>query len=53
MFAIFSIFLYKTKDLEFSLFISSLAAAQSVQNMGNSKSVDKNIILKTIRHLIS
>ncbi len=35
---------------EFSLFIGSLAAAQSVESIGNSQAVSKTLLLKTIKH---
>ena len=37
-------------DEELALFIASLAAAQSVESIGNSKPVDKLELLKTISH---
>jgi sugar/nucleoside kinase (ribokinase family) len=35
-----------------SLLIGSLAAAQSVETIGNSKSVSKNTVLKTLQHIL-
>ena len=52
MLALFSIALKKGYDKNFSLFIGSLAAAQSVESIGNSKSVSKSKMLKTIQHII-
>jgi len=39
-------------DLKLSLLMGSLAAAQSVETIGNSKSVSKNSILKTLQHTL-
>jgi hypothetical protein len=39
-------------DEDLSLFISSIAAAQSVETIGNSKPVSKAQLLKTISHLL-
>ena len=36
----------------FNAFLSSLAAAQSVESIGNSERVKKNKILKTIKHIL-
>jgi bifunctional ADP-heptose synthase (sugar kinase/adenylyltransferase) len=35
-----------------SIFLSSLAAAQSVESIGNSKPLDKNLILKSTKHML-
>lgn len=35
-----------------STFLSSLAAAQSVESIGNSKPLDKNLILKSVKHIL-
>jgi len=32
--------------------VGSLAAAQSVETIGNSKSVSKNTVLKTLQHVL-
>ena len=46
--------IYKnTHDEELSLFIGSLAAAQKVQIIGNSKSIDGVKLIKTFNHLIN
>ena len=50
--AVFSIFLKKTGDINLSLFLSSLAASQSVQFVGNSSKIKPDTMLKTIQHLI-
>lgn len=50
--AVFSIFLKKTEDINLSLFLSSLAASQSVQIVGNSSKIKPDTMLKTIQHLI-
>jgi hypothetical protein len=39
-------------DDHLSTFLSSLAAAQSVESIGNSKPLDKNLILKSAKHLL-
>lgn len=52
MLSIFSLVLQKTLDPELSIFLGSLVAAQAVQTIGNSKSVDKNSLLKTLQHLL-
>jgi len=33
--------------------ISSLAASQSVNTIGNKKSISKNILLKELEHILS
>jgi rfaE bifunctional protein kinase chain/domain/rfaE bifunctional protein nucleotidyltransferase chain/domain len=48
--ALLSICLYNKIDSDLALFISSIAAAQSVESIGNSKPVDKIELLKTISH---
>ena len=52
MLSIISIALNKGIDKHLSLFLGSLAAAQSVESMGNSIFVDKNKMLKVIESLI-
>ncbi|MDG2060226.1 MAG: PfkB family carbohydrate kinase [SAR86 cluster bacterium] len=52
MLAILSLLLKQDCDMELALFLASLAAAQSVETIGNSKSVNKNEILKVIQHAI-
>ena len=39
-------------DLDLSLLLSSLAAAQSVKTMGNKKSLDKISLIKSLEHLL-
>ena len=50
--ALLSVCLYSNFDEDLSLFISSIAAAQSVETIGNSKPVSKSKLLKTISHLL-
>jgi rfaE bifunctional protein kinase chain/domain/rfaE bifunctional protein nucleotidyltransferase chain/domain len=50
--AILSVCLYNNLDEKLSLFIASLAAAQSVETVGNSVPVSKIKLLKTISHLL-
>jgi len=49
---IISISLAKKMDDDISLFLGSLAAAQSVETISNSKSVNKIEIVKTLQHAI-
>jgi fructose-1-phosphate kinase PfkB-like protein len=50
--ALLSVCLYSKMDEDLSLFIGSLAAAQSVETIGNSMPVNKVKLLKTISHLL-
>jgi rfaE bifunctional protein kinase chain/domain/rfaE bifunctional protein nucleotidyltransferase chain/domain len=50
--ALLSVCLYSKINLNLSLFIASLAAAQSVETIGNSVSVNKIKLLKTISHFL-
>ena len=50
--ALLSVCLYSNFDENLSLFIGSLAAAQSVETVGNSKPVNKVTLLKTISHFL-
>ena len=50
--ALLSVCLYSDFDEKLSLFIASLAAAQSVETIGNSMPVTKPLLLKTISHLL-
>ena len=50
--ALLSVCLYSNFDENLSLFIGSLAAAQSVESIGNSKAVSKVALLKTISHFL-
>jgi len=53
MLSILSICLYKKMDLDLTLLISSLAAAQSVQTIGNKFYVNKISLLKELEHFLS
>ena len=50
--ALLSVCLYSKIDDDLSLFIASIAAAQSVETIGNSVPVNKVILLKTISHFL-
>ena len=50
--ALLSVCLFSNLDEKLSLFIGSLAAAQSVETIGNSVPVSKIKLLKTISHLL-
>jgi len=50
--ALLSVCLYSNIDEKLSLFIGSLAAAQSVETVGNSVPVSKAKLLKVISHLL-
>ena len=50
--ALLSVCLYSNLDEKLSLFIGSLAAAQSVETVGNSEPVSKAKLLKIISHLL-
>ena len=50
--ALLSVCLYCNIDEDLSLFISSIAAAQSVETIGNSAPVSKAKLLKIISHLL-
>ena len=52
MLSIISMCLKSRFDKDLALFTGSLAAAQSVESMGNSIFVDKNKMLKVIESLI-
>ncbi len=51
-FTIISYMLAGKKDLDLSMFISSLAAAFNVENIGNSKSFTEPILIKTLNHIL-
>ena len=51
MLALISLPLKNSLDKNFCLFLGSLAAAQSVEVIGNSKSTDKTKLLKVIEHI--
>ncbi len=50
--SIFSICDYNKLNPELSMFIASLAAASSVESMGNSKYVNKEFLLKSIQYFL-
>lgn len=50
--ALLSVCLYCKIENDLSLFISSIAAAQSVESIGNSSPVNKIKLLKTISHFL-
>lgn len=50
--ALFSIFFHVSKDPELSLFLSSVGAGKKVENMANSKIIDKKTLLNTVKYLI-
>lgn len=52
MIAILALLLFSKVDSELSLFIASLCASQKISFIGNKLSIDKNILLKEIEHLI-
>ena len=52
MLALVSASLRAGYDERLSLLVGSLAAAQSVETIGNSKSVSKDLILRTIHHAL-
>ena len=52
MLALLSLGLKNNFDNHFNIFVSSLAAAQSVETIGNSERVKKVNILKTIKHIV-
>jgi len=53
MLSIMAICLYNKLDLDLSLLISSLAASQSVNTIGNKKPISKNTLLKELEHILS
>ena len=52
MLALLSASLRSGIDEKLSLLVGSLAAAQSVETIGNSQSVRKSNILKTLQHAL-
>ena len=50
MLALLSISLFNTGKETLSLLLGSLAAAQSVESLGNSIPISKTTLLKTIQH---
>ena len=49
--SIFSIFIKVSNDPILSLFLASLSAAQSVENLGNSKNIISKNLLKSLTHI--
>ena len=52
MLSILSICLKNKIPNDLSLFISSIAAAESVESIGNSKSINRINLLKRIEHML-
>ena len=50
--AVISLLLYNNCDIDLSLFISSLCAAESVESIGNSNIIDPSYTLKRIEHML-
>jgi hypothetical protein len=50
--ALLTVCLYANIEDDLSLFIASLAAAQSVESIGNSSHVSKVMLMKTISHFL-
>tara|TARA_A100001011_G_C14321313_1_gene850814 strand:- start:2084 stop:3613 length:1530 start_codon:yes stop_codon:yes gene_type:complete len=50
--AVITLLLYNKCDIDLSLFISSLCAAETVESIGNSNSVIANNILRKIDHML-
>ena len=50
--AIFAICDYNKISPELSIFIASIAAATSVASLGNSKYIEKNLMLKSIEYFL-
>ena len=53
MLSIISLLKHNNIDISLSLFIASIAAIQSLESMGNSKTLNKSELLKTIDHILS
>ena len=53
MLSVMALCLYNKIDLELTLLISSLAASQSVNTIGNKKSINKSMLLKELEHILS
>jgi bifunctional ADP-heptose synthase (sugar kinase/adenylyltransferase) len=51
-FSLISYLLAGKKNVDLSMFLSSLAAAYNVENIGNSKSFSKSILIKTLDHIL-
>ena len=52
MLAIITLCLKIKMPEELALFMGSLAGATAVENIGNSKSIDKNELLRQVEYLI-
>ncbi len=52
MLALSSIALKVSKNKKLSLLIGSLAAAESIKNFGNKKTIDRESLLKSISHIL-
>ena len=51
-FSLASYFLAGKTNLDLSMFLSSLAAAYNVENIGNSKALSKSMLIKTLDHIL-
>ena len=47
-----AITLIKSKDRNLSLFLGSLAAAETIKNFGNKNVITKELFLKSIQHML-
>ena len=52
MLSVLAICIFKKIDLNLSLLISSLCAAQSVNIIGNKSSINKSLLLKDLEHFL-
>ena len=50
--AVISILLYNKCDIDVSLFVASVCAAESVESIGNSNTLNLNYTLKRIEHML-
>ena len=53
MLSLLALCLYKKIDVDLSLLLSSLAAAQSVNIIGNKSSIKKANLIKNLEHILS
>ena len=51
-FSLVSYFLSGKINIDLSMFLSSIAAAYNVENIGNSKSLSKSMLIKTLDHIL-
>ena len=51
--ALFSLCISSGLEENMSLFIASLAAAESLQHLANSNSIDKNSLIKSVENLLA